>query len=225
MNFNINKNELSNALSIVSHAVFSNSPQASLRGIKIEAKNDSLILTGSDSDISIQKTIQKNEDNNLNITEEGSILIDSKYVLDIVKKIDSENVQVEIIDGSLTRFSGASAVFKINGMNVYDYPQIDFSLPEEPIVMKQSELASIIEETAFAASLKETRPVLTGVNFKLNENELVITATDSYRLAKKVLHLETSHSFNITIPSKSLNEVKTTMFIRIIKKYSLLLMI
>lgn len=38
MNFNINKNELSNALSIVSHAVFSNSPQASLRGIKIEAK-------------------------------------------------------------------------------------------------------------------------------------------------------------------------------------------
>ena len=111
MNFNINKNELSNALSIVSHAVFSNSPQASLRGIKIE---DSLILTGSDSDISIQKTILKNEDNNLNITEEGSILIDSKYVLDIVKKIDSENVQVEIIDGSLTRFSGASAVFKIN---------------------------------------------------------------------------------------------------------------
>ena len=94
MNFNINKNELSNALSIVSHAVFSNSPQASLRGIKIEAKNDSLILTGSDSDISIQKTIQKNEDNNLNITEEGSILIDSKYVLDIDKKIDSENVQV-----------------------------------------------------------------------------------------------------------------------------------
>lgn len=211
MNFNINKNELSNALSIVSHAVFSNSPQASLRGIKIEVKNDSLILTGSDSDISIQKTIQKNEDNNLNITEEGSILIDSKYVLDIVKKIDSENVQVEIIDGSLTRFSGASAVFKINGMNVYDYPKIDFSLPEEPIVMKQSELASIIEETAFAASLKETRPVLTGVNFKLNENELIITATDSYRLAKKVLHLETSHSFNITIPSKSLNEVKTTM--------------
>ena len=138
MNFNINKNVLSNALSIVSHAVFSNSPQASLRGIKIEAKNDSLILTGSDSDISIQKTIQKNEDNNLNITEEGSILIDSKYVLDIVKKIDSENVQVEIIDGSLTRFSGASAVFKINGMNVYDYPKIDFSLPEEPIVMKQS---------------------------------------------------------------------------------------
>ncbi len=211
MNFIINKNELSNSLSIVSHAVFSNSPQPALRGIKIEAKNDSLIITGSDSDISIQKVIHKNDDNNLTITEEGSILIESKYLLDIVKKIDSESVQVEIIDGSLTRFSGNSAVFKINGMNAYDYPTIDFSMPSECIEIKQSILAEIIEETAFAASIKETRPVLTGVNFKLNEKVLTVTATDSYRLAKKSLSLDSENTFNITIPSKSLNEVKSTM--------------
>lgn len=211
MNFSINKNELSNALSIVAHAVSSNSPQPSLRGIKIEAKNDSLILTGSDSDISIQKTVNITDSNNLVIQEEGSILIEAKYVIDIVKKIDSENVQVEIIDGSLTRFSGNSAVFKINGMNAYDYPTIDFSTSTEYIEMKQSDLSDIIEETAFAASLKETRPVLTGVNFKLADNVLTVTATDSYRLAKKTVSLETPNTFNITIPSKSLNEVKNTM--------------
>lgn len=211
MNFTINKNELANALSIVAHSVSSNSPQPALRGIKIEAKDDCLILTGSDADISIQKTVKQSENNNLIISEPGSILIESRYVLDIVKKIDSENVLVEIIDGSLTRFSGNSAVFKINGMNAYDYPTIDFSAPSDSIEMKQSDLAEVIEETAFAASVKETRPVLTGVNFKLNENVLTVTATDSYRLAKKTLNIPSDITFNITIPSKSLNEVKSTM--------------
>lgn len=211
MKFTINKNELSNALSIVSHAVSSNSPQASLRGIKIIATNESLTLTGSDSDVSIQKIIQKDDTNNLSVSEVGSILIESKYLLDIVRKIDSENVDVEVIDGALTRFSGNSAVFKINGMNPDDYPRIDFSTPESKIELDSSLLTEMIEETAFATSNKETRPVLTGVNFKLENKVMTITGTDSYRLAKKVVNLDTDASFNITIPAKSLNEVKTTM--------------
>lgn len=211
MNFNINKNEFSNALSIVSHAVSSSSPQASLRGIKIQATQDQLILTGSDADVSIQKIIHKNETNNLVISEEGSLLIEAKYLLDIVKKIDSENVSVEILDGALTRFSGNLAVFKINGMNAYDYPRIDFSEPSATIEIENTVLSKIIEETVFAAAVKETRPVLTGVNFKIDNEKLIITATDSYRLAKKVMDLKSDISFNITIPSKSLNEVKSTM--------------
>lgn len=211
MNFNINKTELSNALAVVSHAVSSNSPQASLRGIKLDAKEDRIVLTGSNADISIQKTIVKSEDNNLNIIEEGSILVEARYLLDIVRKIDSDIVTVEIIDGSLTRFSGNQAVFKINGMNAFDYPTIDFSKPSNSIQIKQSLLSELIEETSFAASLKETRPVLTGVNFKCNESQLTVTGTDSYRLAKRTVSLNTDLSFNITIPSKSLNEVKSTV--------------
>lgn len=211
MNFSINKNELSNALSIVSHAISSNSPQASLRGIKIEAKEDSIILTGSNADISIQKTLHKTEENNLSIIESGSILVEARYLIDMVRKIDSDTVNVEIIDGSLTRFSGNQAVYKINGMNAFDYPTIDFSKPSDSIVLKQNLLNELIEETAFAASLKETRPVLTGVNFKCNEKVLTVTGTDSYRLAKKTMPLDTELTFNITIPSKSLNEVKSTM--------------
>ena len=60
--------------------------------------------------------------------------------------------------------------------------------------------------------IKETKPVLTGVNFHLSDNTLCCTATDSYRLAKKTIPFTSSDScFNVTIPSKSLNEVKATM--------------
>ena len=124
MNFTVSKTELSNALQNVSHAISSNSPQPSLRGIKIDAYNDTLQMMGSDADVSIFYTMKKDEKNNLNIMEEGSILVESRYLNEIVKKIDADTIHVEIIDGALTRFSGNLAQFKINGMRPDDYPAI-----------------------------------------------------------------------------------------------------
>ena len=209
MNFKINKSKLYNALMIVSRAVSPNSPVPTLSGIKVQASKDGLQLTGSDADISIEMNLSNalDEDLGLSILEEGSIVIDSKYLLDIVKKMDADEIQVEIIDGTLTRFSGNKVEFKINGYRSSDYPQIDFSRPDTSMTLNAGLLTSMIEETVFATSSKETRPVLMGVNFQSDGNQLNITATDSYRLAKKVVDLK-SNAFNITVPSKSLNEVK-----------------
>ena len=209
MNFKINKSKLYNALMIVSRAVSPNSPVPTLSGIKVQASKDGLQLTGSDADISIEMNLSNalDEDLGLSILEEGSIVIDSKYLLDIVKKMDADEIQVEIIDGTLTRFSGNKVEFKINGYHSSDYPQIDFSRPDTSMTLNAGLLTSMIEETVFATSSKETRPVLMGVNFQSDGNQLNITATDSYRLAKKVVDLK-SNAFNITVPSKSLNEVK-----------------
>ena len=211
MNITIAKNELLAALQDAAHAISPNSPQASLRGIKVEAKENRLVITGSDADISIRRVLEKDDINNLNIIEEGEILVESRYLLEIVRKIDAEQIQVEVIDGSLTKFSGGSAVFKINGMRADDYPSIDFTKPSSSVSLTAAELLSIIEQTAFAASAKDTRPVLTGVNFKLESGILSCTATDSYRLAKKTMPFASADSFNITIPAKSLNEVRGTM--------------
>ena len=48
---------------------------------------------------------------------------------------------------------------------------------------------------------------MTGINFKATNNQLECTATDSYRLAKKVVSLNEDVTFNITIPQKSLDEI------------------
>ena len=86
---------------------------------------------------------------------------------DIVRKMDAEKIDVEIIDGTLTRFAGNKAEFKINGFRSSEYPEIDFSVPGVSINMNAGKLASIIESTAFAASVKETRPVLTWVWWRI----------------------------------------------------------
>lgn len=211
MYFKVNKKEFFNALTVAARAISSFSPLPAFSGVKIEAKTDCLVLTGSDSDVSIQTTLKKDDNCLLEIHEMGSIVIEAKYILEIVRKIDAEEIEFEMIDGSLTRISGNTAEFKINGMRASEYPAIDFTKPKESFMIEEEVLKKVILQTGFATSDKETRPVLTGVNFQCDGSTLHCVATDSYRLAKKTIEIKESLNFNITIPSKSLQEVVKTL--------------
>ncbi len=208
MKFIVSKSKFYGALSIVSRAVSSNSPIPALSGIKIEAKDNQLILTGSNSDISIRKTVTTDENNDPAIIETGTIVVEARYLNDIVRKMDAETIEVEILDGTLTRLAGNKAEFKINGFRPGEYPNIDLSVPEITMTMNAGKFSSIIESTAFAASVKETRPVLTGVNLNSQNGKIIATATDSFRLARAVFD-GIEQPFNITVPSRSLNEVRS----------------
>ena len=207
MNFTINKRHFYEKLSVVSRAISVFSPLPAFSGVKIDVSATQIVLTGSDSDISIRSTILPDEDNQLTINDIGSIVIEAKYILEIVRKIEGDVIEIEILDDTLTRISGTNAQFKINGMKSTDYPAIDFSQPRESFQISSEVLKEIITQTCFATSDRETRPVLTGVNFSCQDHQLQCVATDSYRLAKKLVPIDATVSFNITIPSKSLQEV------------------
>ena len=213
MDFKIKRIELLNALTKVSRAVSIKSPLPVLTGIKFDLKEDELILTGSDSDITIQTSIQ----DNIEIIKPGSVVLSSRYILEIIKKIDSEEVHIFIVDGTLTRIEGANSRFDLNGTSYIDYPRIDLNKTGVNLQMKSTDLKEAIEQTSFATSEKETRPVLTGVNFKAKDHILECIATDSYRLAKRILNIDSDISFNIIIPKKSLIEIS-----RIIEKDELI---
>ena len=208
MNFKISKKEFLDALNLSNRAISSTTPLPSLSGIKITVTPDSLILVSSDSNISIRTSLTNNEDNTLTINEEGEIVIDAKYILEIVRKIDSDFVLVETIDGTLIKISGGNSEFKINGINSNEYPQINFDIRDNsPFKIETEIFNQIINQTAFACSDKETRPILTGVNLKSENNKLSVSATDSYRLATKTIDINSLSQFNIAVPCKYLTEV------------------
>lgn len=206
MQFKILRTELLNALNKVSRAVSSKSPLPVLTGIKFNLTDNELILTGSDSDITIETRIEKNE-KKLEIKEPGSIVLNGHYISEIVRKIESEFITIEIIDGTLTRIKGERSEFNLNGIKSIDYPKIDLTKRGENFKLDSLILKTIINQTVFATSDKETRPILTGVNFRAADGVLSCIATDSYRLAKKTVSVDESLRFNITIPAKSLNEI------------------
>ena len=211
MNFTISKSAFYHGLSNVSKAIITNSPLPQLSGIKIDVLENQIVLTASDSDLSIEHRLYLSEaDNKLNVSETGSVVIDARYLNDIVRKLDDEILHFELVDGALVKIYDTQADFRINGMKASQYPKIDFSQPELSFTMDAEVLTKAINQTLFATSDRETRPVLTGVNFNYTaeENKLIIIATDSYRLAHKKVTLDNVESdFNITIPRKVLGEL------------------
>ena len=213
MNFKISKKEFLDSLTLSSRAISSTTPLPSLSGIKIEVTENSLILISSDSNISIKTAINNNDTNTLKINDSGEIVIDAKNLLEIVRRIDTDFINFEIIDGTLVRIYGGNSEFKVNGMRANDYPNINFNVNcENPFKLNTQTFIDLVNQTSFACSDKETRPVLTGVNFKASDNKLIVNATDSYRLACKTIELNQDQNFNITIPSKYLNEIVHSIF-------------
>ena len=92
MHFKIKRLKLLNALSKATRAVSVRSPLPVLTGIKFDLKSDQLILTGSDSDITIQTIIDQDDD--LEIIKEGAVVLNSRYIFDIVRKINSDDIEI-----------------------------------------------------------------------------------------------------------------------------------
>ena len=193
MHFKIKRIKLLNALAKATRAVSVRSPLPVLTGIKFDLQAHQLILTGSDSDITIQTIID--EDDDLVILKEGAVVLNSRYI------------EIEIIDGLLTRIKGSQIEYSLNGTDAIEYPRIDLSKTGTHFIMNALVSKDIIGETKFAASDKETRPILTGINFKAHDHVLEVVATDSYRLAKKIISIDEDVTFNITIPKLSLDEI------------------
>ncbi len=207
MHFKISKKTFYQALDKVARAISASSPIPALSGIKIVILNNQIQLTASDSDMSIYDVLETNEDNNLVIYEDGSIVIEARYILDIVRKIDSTTIEVETVDGSLTKISGGNTEFKINGVNASDYPLIDFSKPQHSFTITSSDLQKMILQTSFATTDRENRPILTGVNITCENNDLTFAATDSNRLARKTINIDCEDKINFIIPASSLVKI------------------
>ncbi|MDL2276026.1 DNA polymerase III subunit beta [Breznakia sp. OttesenSCG-928-G09] len=211
MFFKINKKELLNSLNVVSRAISNYSPLPAFSGIKFDVSEQEICLMASDSDISIKTYLTINDEFYMEIIKPGSIVIEAKYILDIVRKMDTEIVEIEVLDGCNIKISDESSEFKIIGMYANEYPLIDFDKSEDSFKINSLELKKIINQTIFATSDKDTRPYLNGINFKIEGNNVECTATDSYRLAKTSFTIEKDFSYNIIIPSKSLNELMKSL--------------
>ena len=208
MKFTIKKDLLLDALSKVSKAISTKNLIPVLAGIKFELKKKKLTLTASDNDITIQTTIESVNDDEFKIDSEGSIIIQGKYILDIVRKLPDQYINVEVIDELKILIYTENSEFNLNGISESEYPNVGLEESKKKININAGVLKSIVNQTAFATSNEESKPVLTGINFNIVGDMLECNSTDSYRLARKIVKLEkaSEENYNIVIPSHNLIE-------------------
>lgn len=207
--FSINKSFFLQALNATKRAISSKNAIPILSTIKIEVHAQHIILTGSNGQISIENTIPvSNENAGLLITSPGAVLLEANFFINIISSLPDVSLDFTEIDHHQIVLTSGKSEITLKGKDVDLYPRLQEMTIENPLVLKTKLLKSIISETAFAASLQESRPILTGVHMVLSEQkEFKAVATDSHRMSQRKLTLEnTSANFNMVIPSKSLRE-------------------
>lgn len=203
----IKKNILLENLVNTSKAISSKNLIPILTGIKFELKEEGLYLSASDSDISIRTFIAKEDITE--IVSTGAVVISGKYIVEIIKKLPDKDITIEVLDGYNTIIQTDGSEFNLNGIDPNEFPNLDLEETKNPIILNPVVFRNIVNQTFFATSLSETRPLLTGINFKLVKTMLEVIATDSYRLARKEIDLKESYDneFDLVIPGKNLVEL------------------
>ena len=178
-----------------------------LNCIKFDLTKEGLYLMSTDNEIAIKTFIDTKDIES--VDELGDMVVSGKYIYDIVRKLSNEIINLEEIMSSQLLITTATSSFKLNCNNVSDFPNLDLEFSKNPLVINQQAFKTSINQTIFATSNQESRPVLTGINFKIRENKLECTATDSYRLARKEITLDSSieQDVDIIVPAKNLLEV------------------
>lgn len=208
MKFTIKKELLLEALNKVSRAISTKNLIPVLAGIKFELKKKKLTLTASDNDITIQTSIESTSDEDFKIENEGSIIIQGKYILDIVRKLPDKYINIEVVDELKIVIYTENSEFNLNGISESEYPNIGLEESKKKVNVNASVFKTIVNQTAFASSNEESKLVLTGINFNIVGDILECNSTDSYRLARKVVKLdkESEENYNIVIPSHNIVE-------------------
>jgi DNA polymerase-3 subunit beta len=212
MKFLIQKDYLVQGVQDVMKAISSRTTIPILTGVKITASEEGVTLTGSDSDISIESFIPLEENGNqiVEVEQTGSIVLQARFFSEIVKKLPQDSVEIEIINQLQTVIRSGKAEFNLNGIDAEEYPQLPVVSEEHVFSIPADLLKHMIRQTVFAVSSSETRPILTGVNWKIENNELQCIATDSHRLAFRKALIDAADTVpiaNVVIPGKSLNEL------------------
>ena len=207
MKFVVKKEILLDSLNNTSKAISTKNLIPILTGLKFDLKEEGLYLYASDTDVSIRTYIPK--DKLTSLDETGSIVIGGKYIVEIIRKLPNTDISIEVIDGYKLIISTDNTEFNLNGVNPNEYPNLDLDETKEPIVINNDVFKEMINQTVFATSPSETRPLLTGINFRISGSELEVLATDSYRLARKLVSIdhEVENDVNIVIPGKNLVEL------------------
>ncbi len=204
MNLTIDREILIENLNTISRGLPSKTPNPLLLGIKIYVTETDLFMTSSNSDISVEVRIN---DPSLEIKEPGEAVVPGRFFIDIIRKINSRKINLFLSDDNLLFIKVDRGEYNLKIMDPIDYPKMDYVPQDNPLELEADVLKEVIRTTSFAAAQSEKRPILNGVNFRNEDGKLYVTATDSFRLAEKVINIDEYENFNIVVPSKSLDEL------------------
>jgi DNA polymerase-3 subunit beta len=197
------RDELIRQLAIVSRAASTRTTVQVLAGILLRAEEGKLHLAATDMELSLRASLEAGVDS------DGAVVVPGKLLVDLARLLPGEEVSIEHRQGEgVVEIVSGTATYRIHTYNAEDFPRLPELAGTEMASIDADALLETAAKVSRAASRDESRPVLTGILVRFEGENLVMAATDSYRLAVK----ETSMSspgpeLDAIVPARALLEL------------------
>ena len=176
--------------------------QPILSTIHLKSENGGLILTGTDINNSTRAVIEAN------ITKQIDICVNADK-LDAIISCLKDVITLNVEDAFLVIKSG-NAKFELLWLNSEEYPNPNFTLIDNPIILGASSFISGINKTIFATQQVENQ-ILNGVCLTLDkESGFEFAATDGNRLCQVKFDIPIDFEGQYVLPRKVLLDLSKT---------------
>ena len=201
MKLQIDGLDLAEAVGVVTRAAGAKQINPVLEGIKLTAKDGQLVLSATDLDIYLKKTVRAD------VKVPGEVIVPGRLFADYVKKLDKSQISITA-EGDTIVVKHGDNVFNFQGFDKTEYPD-QITLKSNPhFSIKAEALKDLISKTTICASTDDSRPVLRGVLLEIVGSTLTAVALDGFRLARVEKQISNhADKTNIIVPAKSLNEI------------------
>lgn len=193
--------ELSDAFLKVSKAISNKITNPILEGIKISAENQTLTMSATDTELSIEKKIKAD------VKVEGETVVPGRFITEFVKNLTNSTIELEVNEKNqlIIRYEDSESM--IQCYNPIEYPGFKQIKLEEYFGINKRDFKNAISKSIFSVAIDDARPILKGVLFDISNNELNVVALDGYRLARVKKNIISNIKKSIVIPSRSLSEI------------------
>lgn len=206
MKFRVARDNFADAVTWVARTLPSRPPVPVLGGILLSINDDGLLLSSFDYEVSAQVQIP------VEIADYGQVLVSGKLLADITRALPAKPVDVSV-NGTRVHISCGSAKFTLPTMPVEDYPQLPV-LPQETGSVEIDSFAEAVGQVAVAAGRDDTLPMLTGIRVEIEGRDVVLAATDRFRLAVRKMTWEPGQddvTAAVLIPAKTPSDAAKTL--------------
>lgn len=203
MKFSCEKALLQSAVTTASRTVAVKSSIPALEGLLVEA-GDALRLTGYNLETGIRTVIPAQ------VTQPGMLVLSARLFGDIVRKLPDDIVHFST-DQHMVNIKCGMSEFNILGSDPEEFPELPVVDNLNSFTIGQDTLRCMIDQTLFAVSDNESRPVHTGSLFEVDEKTLTIVAVDGYRLAlrrENIGERRGADVFSFVVPGSTLSEAE-----------------
>ena len=204
MKFKINKDEIVLPLQHITKVATSKVIPI-LSDVLITVSSEKITLVGGDSNNFLRYELLKDK---FTFIRAGSIVLPISTFYEIIKKMDGEMLEVELINDSSVDVIAGESKFRITGMDASEYPEVRIEDGGQQVIMSGDHLKNLIQQTLYAISTKEEAPILSGINIIVDNDSIRFISCDRHRLARVTEVFRTGIYENRVISGKTLAEIK-----------------